>query len=123
MLISGEGTGTTNLTEPRAGSDGGALTTRAKRNGDHYLITGQKIYITYGEHDLADNIVHMVLARLPDAPEGTHGISLFLVPKFIVNEDGSLGVHNDLRCVPLEPTRGIKASPTAVQSYGDNAAA
>src|SRR3546814_270818 len=123
MLISGEGTGTTNLTEPRAGSDVGALTTRAKRNCHHYLITGQKIYITYGEHDLAGNIVHMVLARLPDAPEGTRGISLFLVPKFIVNEDGSLGVHNDLRCVSLEHKLGIKASPTAVMSYGDSGGA
>lgn len=122
-LISGEWTGTMNLTEPQAGSDVGALTTRAKRNGDHYLIAGQKIYITYGEHDLADNIVHMVLARLPDAPEGTRGISLFLVPKFIVNEDGSLGARNDLRCVSLEHKLGIKASPTAVMSYGDSGGA
>ena len=122
-LISGAWTGTMNLTEPQAGSDVGALKTRAQRNGDHYLITGQKIYITYGEHDLADNIVHMVLARLPDAPEGTRGISLFLVPKFIVNEDGSLGQHNDLRCVSLEHKLGIKASPTAVMSYGDSSGA
>ncbi|MGF1630160.1 MAG: acyl-CoA dehydrogenase [Kiloniellaceae bacterium] len=122
-LISGEWTGTMNLTEPQAGSDVGALKTRAERNGDHYLITGQKIYITYGEHDLADNIVHMVLARLPDAPEGTRGISLFLVPKYVVNEDGSLGPHNDLRCVSLEHKLGIKASPTAVMSYGDSGGA
>jgi alkylation response protein AidB-like acyl-CoA dehydrogenase len=112
-----------NLTEPQAGSDVGALKTRAQRNGDHYLITGQKIFITYGEHDLADNIVHMVLARLPDAPAGTRGISLFLVPKFVVNEDGSLGQHNDLRCVSLEHKLGIKASPTAVMSYGDSGGA
>ncbi|MGE5768295.1 MAG: acyl-CoA dehydrogenase, partial [Bacteroidota bacterium] len=97
--------------------------TRARRNGDHYLITGQKIYITWGEHDCADNIVHMVLARLPDAPEGTKGISLFLVPKYVVNEDGSLGAHNDLRCVSLEHKLGIKASPTAVMSYGDSGGA
>jgi alkylation response protein AidB-like acyl-CoA dehydrogenase len=122
-LISGEWTGTMNLTEPQAGSDVGALKTRAQRNGDHYLITGQKIFITYGEHDLADNIVHMVLARLPDAPAGTRGISLFLVPKFVVNEDGSLGQHNDLRCVSLEHKLGIKASPTAVMSYGDSGGA
>jgi alkylation response protein AidB-like acyl-CoA dehydrogenase len=122
-LISGEWTGTMNLTEPQAGSDVGALKTRAQRNGDHYLITGQKIYITWGEHDCADNIVHMVLARLPDAPEGTRGISLFLVPKYIVNEDGSLGSHNDLRCVSIEHKLGIKASPTAVMSYGDSGGA
>jgi alkylation response protein AidB-like acyl-CoA dehydrogenase len=122
-LISGEWTGTMNLTEPQAGSDVGALKTRAQRNGDHYLVTGQKIFITYGEHDLADNIVHMVLARLPDAPAGTRGISLFLVPKFVVNEDGSLGQHNDLRCVSLEHKLGIKASPTAVMSYGDSGGA
>ncbi len=122
-LISGEWTGTMNLTEPQAGSDVGALKTRAVRNGDHYLITGQKIYITWGEHDCADNIVHMVLARLPDAPQGTRGISLFLVPKYIVNEDGSLGPRNDLRCVSLEHKLGIKASPTAVMSYGDSGGA
>ena len=122
-LISGEWTGTMNLTEPQAGSDVGALKTRAQRNGDHYLITGQKIYITWGEHDCADNIVHMVLARLPDAPEGTRGISLFLVPKFLVNEDGTLGPRNDLRCVSIEHKLGIKASPTAVMSYGDSGGA
>ncbi|MGF1591916.1 MAG: acyl-CoA dehydrogenase [Kiloniellaceae bacterium] len=122
-LISGEWTGTMNLTEPQAGSDVGALKTRAERNGDHYLITGQKIYITYGEHDLAHNIVHMVLARLPDAPAGTKGISLFLVPKHLVNEDGSPGPRNDLRCVSLEHKLGIKASPTAVMSYGDSGGA
>ncbi|WP_340117415.1 acyl-CoA dehydrogenase [Pelagibius sp. 7325] len=122
-MVSGEWTGTMNLTEPQAGSDVGALKTRAVPNGDHYLITGQKIYITWGEHDCADNIVHMVLARLPDAPEGTRGISLFLVPKYVVNEDGTLGSHNDLRCVSLEHKLGIKASPTAVMSYGDSGGA
>ncbi|WP_193368465.1 acyl-CoA dehydrogenase [Pelagibius marinus] len=122
-MISGEWTGTMNLTEPQAGSDVGALKTKAVPNGDHYLITGQKIFITWGEHDCADNIVHMVLARLPDAPEGTRGISLFLVPKFVVNEDGTLGPHNDLRCVSLEHKLGINASPTAVMSYGDSGGA
>ena len=122
-MISGEWTGTMNLTEPQAGSDVGALKTKAVPNGDHYLISGQKIYITWGEHDCAGNIVHMVLARLPDAPEGTRGISLFLVPKFIVNEDGSLGPRNDLRCVSLEHKLGINASPTAVMSYGDSGGA
>ena len=96
-LVSGEWTGTMNLTEPQAGSDLAALRTRAERNDDGtYRIFGQKIYITYGEHDLTDNIVHLVLARLPDAPEGTRGISLFLVPKFMVNDDGSLGDRNDV---------------------------
>src|SRR5712671_1592950 len=100
-LVSGEWTGTMNLTEPQAGSDVGALRTRAEREGDSYRITGQKIFITYGEHDMAENIVHLVLARLPDAPPGTRGISLFLVPKFLVNADGSLGSRNDVRCVSL----------------------
>jgi 3-(methylthio)propanoyl-CoA dehydrogenase len=119
-LISGEWTGTMNLTEPQAGSDVGALRTRAVRDGDHYRITGQKIFITYGEHDLAENIVHLVLARLPDAPAGTRGISLFLVPKFMVNADGTLGQRNDVRCVSLEHKLGIHASPTCVLAYGDN---
>ena len=122
-MISGEWTGTMNLTEPQAGSDVGAVKTRAERNGDHYLITGQKIYITFGEHDFTDNIIHMVLARLPDAPAGTKGISLFLVPKFLVNEDGSRGPRNDLRCVSIEHKLGIKASPTAVMAYGDSGGA
>ena len=122
-LISGHWTGTMNLTEPQAGSDVGALKTRAERAGDHYLITGQKIYITWGEHDCADNIVHMVLARLPDAPAGTRGISLFIVPKFLVNDDGTLGQRNDLRCVSLEHKLGINASPTAVMAYGDSGGA
>ncbi|MDD9928621.1 MAG: acyl-CoA dehydrogenase, partial [Rhodospirillaceae bacterium] len=119
-LISGEWTGTMNLTEPHAGSDVGALRTRAVPEGDHYRIKGQKIFITWGEHDMADNIVHLVLARTPDAPPGSKGISLFIVPKFLVNEDGSLGQRNDLRCVSLEHKLGIKASPTCVMSYGDD---
>ncbi|HXM84426.1 MAG TPA: acyl-CoA dehydrogenase family protein, partial [Stellaceae bacterium] len=101
-LVSGEWTGTMNLTEPQAGSDLGALRTRAVKEGDHYRITGQKIFITYGEHDLTDNIIHLVLARLPDAPPGTRGISLFLVPKFLVNPDGSLGARNDIRAHSIE---------------------
>lgn len=122
-LVSGEWTGTMNLTEPQAGSDLGALRTRAVREGDHYRITGQKIFITWGEHDMAGNIVHLVLARLPDAPAGTKGISLFVVPKFLVNDDGSLGARNDLRCVSLEHKLGIHASPTCVMSYGDDGGA
>ena len=122
-LISGEWTGTMNLTEPQAGSDLGALRTRAVKSGDHYRITGQKIFITYGEHDLTPNIVHMVLARLADAPAGSKGISLFIVPKFLVNPDGSLGERNDLRCVSLEHKLGIHASPTCVMSYGDGGGA
>ncbi|HEV2265188.1 MAG TPA: acyl-CoA dehydrogenase [Stellaceae bacterium] len=122
-LISGEWTGTMNLTEPQAGSDLGALRTRAVREGDHYRITGQKIFITWGEHDMAGNIVHLVLARLPDAPAGSKGISLFVVPKLLVNDDGSLGARNDLRCVSLEHKLGIHASPTCVMSYGDDGGA
>ena len=119
-LISGEWTGTMNLTEPHAGSDVGALRCRAEREGDRYRIRGQKIFITWGEHDMTDNIVHLVLARTPDAPPGSKGISLFIVPKFLVNADGSLGQRNDLRCVSLEHKLGIKASPTCVMSYGDD---
>ena len=119
-LISGEWTGTMNLTEPHAGSDVGALRTRAVPEGDHYRIKGQKIFITWGEHDMADNIVHLVLARTPDAPPGSKGISLFIVPKFLVNEDGSLGQRNDLRCDSLEHKLGIKASPTCAMSYGND---
>jgi 3-(methylthio)propanoyl-CoA dehydrogenase len=122
-MISGEWTGTMNLTEPQAGSDVGALRTRAVKKGDHYEITGQKIFITYGDHDMAANIVHMVLARLPDAPAGTRGISLFVVPKRLVNPDGSLGAHNDLRCVSLEHKLGIHGSPTCVMAYGDRGGA
>ncbi|MGE4218483.1 MAG: acyl-CoA dehydrogenase, partial [Alphaproteobacteria bacterium] len=119
-LVSGEWTGTMNLTEPQAGSDVGALKTRAEPDGDRYRIRGQKIFITWGEHDLAPNIVHMVLARLPDAPPGTRGISLFLVPKFLVDDDGGLGPRNDLHCVSVEHKLGIHASPTCVMSFGEN---
>ncbi|MDA0823861.1 MAG: acyl-CoA dehydrogenase C-terminal domain-containing protein [Proteobacteria bacterium] len=122
-LISGEWTGTMNLTEPQAGSDLSAVRTKAVPEGDHYRISGQKIFITYGEHDLTENIIHMVLARTPDAPAGTRGISLFIVPKFLVSPDGSLGERNDLRCVSLEHKLGIHASPTAVMSYGDKGGA
>ena len=119
-LVSGEWTGTMNLTEPQAGSDLSAVKTRAERAPDgSYRLTGQKIFITYGEHDLADNIVHLVLARLPDAPPGTRGISLFLAPKFLVKPDGSLGPRNDVRCASIEHKLGIHASPTCVMVYGD----
>ncbi len=123
-LVSGEWTGTMNLTEPQAGSDLNALKARAVPQGDGtYRITGTKIFITYGDHDMADNIVHLVLARLPDAPAGTRGISLFLVPKFLVNPDGSLGARNDVKCVGLEEKLGIHGSPTCVMSYGDEGGA
>jgi alkylation response protein AidB-like acyl-CoA dehydrogenase len=122
-MVSGEWTGTMNLTEPQAGSDVGAVKTRAVPNGEHYLITGQKSFITFGEHDLAANIVHMVLARTPDAPAGTKGISLFIVPKFLVKADGTLGPRNDLRCLSIEHKLGIKASPTAVMAFGDDGGA
>lgn len=119
-LISGEWTGTMNLTEPQAGSDLGALRARAERADDgSYRIFGQKIFITYGEHDLTENIVHLVLARLPDAPIGTKGISLFLVPKYLVNQDGSLGLRNDVFCSGLEEKLGLHASPTCTMIYGD----
>ena len=117
-LISGEWTGTMNLTEPQAGSDVGALTSKAELQVDGtYKISGQKIFITWGEHDVAENICHLVLARLPDGKPGPKGISLFLVPKFIPNADGSLGVRNDLRCVSLEHKLGIHGSPTAVMEF------
>ena len=122
-MISGEWTGTMNLTEPQAGSDLAQLKTRAVRNGDHYLVTGQKIFITYGEHDMTENIVHLVLARTPDAPAGVRGISLFIVPKFMVGTDGKPAKRNDLRCVSLEHKLGIHASPTCVMSYGDDGGA
>ena len=119
-MVSGEWTGTMNLTEPQAGSDLSALRTKAEPLGDgRYKITGQKIFITYGDHDLTDNIVHLVLARLPDAPEGTAGISMFLVPKFHINEDGSLGARNDAHCIKLEEKMGLHGSPTCVMVYGD----
>jgi acyl-CoA dehydrogenase len=118
-MVEGAWTGTMNLTEPQAGSDLALIKSRAVPEGDHYRITGQKIFITYGEHDLAENIVHLVLARTPDAPPGVKGISLFIVPKFLVNTDGSLGARNDVKCVSIEHKLGIHASPTAVMAYGD----
>ena len=122
-LVTGEWTGTMNLTEPQAGSDLAAIRSKAVPEGDHYLVSGQKIFITYGEHDLTDNIIHLVLARLPDAPEGVKGISLFVVPKFLVNADGSLGARNDVRCVSIEHKLGIHASPTCTLSFGDEGGA
>src|SRR5829696_4211037 len=117
-MVTGEWSGTMNLTEPQAGSDVGALTTKAVPVDDgSWRITGQKIFITYGEHDLADNIVHLVLARVPDAPPGTRGISCFIVPKFLVNDDGSLGARNAVECVSIEHKMGINASPTCVMAY------
>jgi alkylation response protein AidB-like acyl-CoA dehydrogenase len=118
-LVSGEWTGTMNLTEPQAGSDLALVRTRAEPRDDHYRIFGQKIFITYGEHDLAENIVHLVLARMPSAPEGVKGISLFLVPKFLLNDDGTPGSRNDLRCASIEHKLGIHASPTSVMVFGD----
>ncbi|TAK47198.1 MAG: acyl-CoA dehydrogenase [Xanthobacteraceae bacterium] len=123
-LISGEWTGTMHLTEPQAGSDVGALRTRAVPAGDGtYKLSGSKIFITYGEHDMTGNIIHFVLARLPDAPPGTKGISLFLVPKFLVNGDGSPGARNDIRAASIEHKMGIHASPTCVMVMGDNGGA
>lgn len=120
-LVSGEWSGTMNLTEPQAGSDVGALRTTATPRGDGtWAIKGTKIYITWGEHDLAGNIIHLVLARTPGAPAGSRGISLFVVPKYLVKPDGSLGPRNDLRCVSIEHKLGIMASPTCVMSFGDN---
>ncbi|HEX6425283.1 MAG TPA: acyl-CoA dehydrogenase [Acidimicrobiales bacterium] len=117
-MVTGEWAGTMNLTEPQAGSDVGALTTRAVPADDGtWRITGQKIFITYGEHDLTDNIVHLVLARVPDAPPGTKGISCFIVPKFLVDEDGALGERNQVECVSIENKMGINASPTCVMAY------
>jgi alkylation response protein AidB-like acyl-CoA dehydrogenase len=119
-LTTGEWMGTMQLTEPQAGSDVGALRTRAERAGDgSYRLTGSKIFITYGEHDLTDNIIHFVLARLPDAPPGTKGISLFLVPKLFVNDDGTIGARNDVRCHSVEHKLGIHGSPTCTMVYGD----
>ncbi len=118
-LISGQWSGTMNLTEGDAGTDVGSLKTRATPNGKHYLIRGQKIYITWGEHDMAENIIHLVLARLPNAPAGIKGISLFLVPKILVNDDGTLGQPNDLKALSIEHKVGIHACPTCVMSYGE----
>ncbi|MBN3855560.1 acyl-CoA dehydrogenase [Paraburkholderia sp. Ac-20340] len=123
-LISGEWTGTMNLTEPQAGSDLAAVRTRAEPQPDgSYKVFGTKIFITWGEHDMAGNIVHLVLARTPSAPEGVKGISLFIVPKFLIDEDGTPGARNDVHCVSIEHKLGIKASPTAVLQYGDNGGA
>ncbi|MBL8473872.1 MAG: acyl-CoA dehydrogenase [Rhodocyclaceae bacterium] len=118
-MVAGTWTGTMNLTEPQAGSDLAAVRTKAVPNGDHYLISGTKIFITWGEHDMAENIIHLVLARLPDAPPGVKGISLFVVPKFMVNADGSLGARNDLLCASIEHKMGIHGSPTAVMAFGE----
>jgi alkylation response protein AidB-like acyl-CoA dehydrogenase len=123
-MVSGAWTGTMNLTEPQAGSDLAAIRTKAVLQGDGtYLIEGTKIFITYGEHDYTDNIIHLVLARTPEAPRGSKGISLFVVPKFLVNADGSLGARNDVRCASLEHKLGIHASPTAVLAFGDHGGA
>ena len=123
-LVTGKWTGTMNLTEPQAGSDLAAVRTRAVPQGDGtYKVFGTKIFITYGEHDMAENIIHLVLARTPDAPPGVRGISLFIVPKFLVNDDGSLGARNDAHCVSIEHKLGIKASPTAVLQFGDHGGA
>ncbi|MFV2093632.1 MAG: acyl-CoA dehydrogenase family protein, partial [Hyphomicrobiales bacterium] len=123
-LVSGQWAGTMNLTEPQAGTDLAALKTRATRAGDgSYKITGTKIFITYGEHEMTENIIHLVLARLDDAPEGVKGISLFVVPKFLVNDDGSLGARNDVKCIGLEHKLGLHASPTCVMAYGEGGGA
>jgi alkylation response protein AidB-like acyl-CoA dehydrogenase len=122
-MVSGEWTGTMNLTEPQAGSDLAVVRTRAERCDGHYLIAGQKIFITYGDHNLTDNIVHLVLARLPDAPPGVKGISLFVVPKVLTGDDGEPARPNDVQCVSLEHKLGIHASPTAVMSFGDHGGA
>ncbi len=122
-MISGEWTGTMNLTEPQAGSDLSAVNTKAIPEEDHYRIVGQKIYITYGDHDMTDNIIHLVLARTPDAPPGVKGISLFIVPKYLAEEDGSIGKRNDVEVVSLEHKLGVKASPTCAMSFGDSGGA
>ena len=118
-LVSGEWSGAMCMTESQAGSDVGGLTTRAVRNGDHYLLTGTKIFVTYGDHDMAENIVYMVLARTPDAPAGSRGVSLFLVPKVMVGADGALGVHNDIGVSSIERKLGIHASPTCTLAFGE----
>ena len=118
-LASGSWTGTMNLTEPQAGTDLSSIKTKAIKENGHYKISGQKIYITYGEHDLSENIIHLVLARTQDAPEGNKGISVFLVPKFIPNDDGSIGKKNDVTCLSIEKKLGVKGSPTAVLQFGE----
>ena len=122
-LVDGTWTGTMCLTEPQAGSDLAQVRTKAVPNGDHYLLTGQKIFITFGEHDMAENIIHLVLARLPGAPEGTKGISLFIVPKFLVNADGSIGARNDMICAGIEHKMGINGNPTCTMNLGESTGA
>ncbi len=119
-MVTGEWTGTMVLTEPHAGSDLGLIRTRAVPEGKQYRLFGQKIFITWGEHDLTPNIIHMVLGRIDGAPAGTRGISLFIVPKFLVNDDGSLGARNEVRCVSIEHKMGIHASPTCTLAFGDD---
>ncbi|MEQ9561942.1 MAG: acyl-CoA dehydrogenase family protein, partial [Woeseiaceae bacterium] len=119
-LVSGEWTGTMNLTEPQAGSDLAAIKTRAVPENGHYRLYGTKIFITWGDQPFSENILHMVLARLPDAPDGVRGISMFLVPKFLLNDDGSIGEHNDVYATSVEHKLGIHASPTCVMNFGDN---
>ncbi|MDC0398756.1 acyl-CoA dehydrogenase [Alphaproteobacteria bacterium] len=119
-LVSGEWTGTMNLTEPQSGTDLGTIRASSIKEGDHYRVKGQKIYITWGDHDMTENIIHLVLARSPDGPPGSKGLSLFIVPKFLINADGSLGQRNDVRPVSIEHKIGIHASPTCVMSYGEN---
>ncbi len=119
-MAEGRWTGTMNLTESQAGTDLASIRTQADPVGDHYLIKGQKIFITYGEHDMSENILHLVLARTPNAPAGVKGVSVFIVPKFLVNEDGSLGTRNDVKCVSIEHKMGINGSPTAILQYGEN---
>jgi len=122
-LVTGVWSGTMNLTESQAGSDLSAVQTKAVPHEDHYLVSGQKIYITWGDHKQVQNVIHLVLARLPDAPAGNHGISLFLVPKFLVNADGSLGQRNDVKAVGVEHKLGIHCSPTCTMAFGDNGGA
>jgi acyl-CoA dehydrogenase len=122
-IVAGQWSGTMNLTEPQVGTDLAAVKSRAVPEKDHYRISGQKIFITWGEHEMTENIIHLVLARLPDAPDGVRGISLFLVPKYLPNDDGSLGERNDLKVVSVEEKLGIHASPTCVMSYGDKGGA